>query len=831
MRLDLYHQKRNFKKTPEPKGEIHHDENYSFVIQKHAASHLHYDFRLELGGVLKSWAIPKGPCLDPKVKRLAMHVEDHPVEYGAFEGIIPKGEYGGGTVMLWDEGTWESLDDDPEKAYEKGHLRFQLRAKKLQGRWDLIRFHKEEKSWFLIKYKDEFAKSLSDYDITVEKPNSVVSKQSLDEIAENYETVWSSKKGLKKIASPTQKKKTLNKLLPADLEESPFPQRVSPQLATLVDKPPVGADWLHEVKFDGYRIVAFKNGKSIRLMSRNHIEWTEKFKNIVNALEGLPIERAVFDGEVVLLDENHRSNFQLLQNAMKGDKEYPFIYYIFDLIYYDKFSLKTLPLKQRKEILKALFPMTHLSLKYSDHILGKGKDVFEQSCELGLEGIISKNIHSKYESRRSKSWVKVKCIKRQEFVIGGYSKPKKSRQYFGSLFLGVFNENKELVYCGNVGTGFTEASLKEVFAELEKHVLKENPFNSLPPDSKNATWVKPKLVAEIEFSEWTSDGRLRHPSFKGLRKDKKSTLITREEQLPIKKIVTETAKSQKPSISNPDKIFYKQDKITKQDLFNYYDEISSFILPFIINRPLTLVRCPNGYEKCFYQKHYYKATPKSLCALPIKNVSDGKVEEYIYLKDKEGLLSLVQMGVLEIHPWGSRIEKIEYPDIITFDLDPAPDVLWKEVVKAAFEIKKHLEAFHLTCFVKTTGGKGLHIVIPIQPEYDWPEVKNFTEVFVHFLEKTDPKTYVSNMAKSKRKGKIFVDYLRNQRGATAISAYSTRARLHAPVATPLDWDELTEDIQDTFYTINTLPERLNKVSDPWKEFWTIKQSLHLNELD
>ncbi|KTC81578.1 DNA ligase D [Legionella brunensis] len=829
MELDLYHQKRDFKKTPEPHGRVHREQNYLFIIQKHAASHLHYDFRLELDGVLKSWAIPKGPCLDPKIKRLAVHVEDHPIEYGSFEGIIPKGEYGGGTVMLWDEGTWIPLDKDPAKAYEKGHLRFELDAKKLHGRWDLIRFKREEKSWFLIKYNDESAKSLDDYDITVEKPDSVKTEQSMDEIAENYENIWSGKGSEKANKKP--RKKSIDELIPLTLEKSAFPKKISPELATLVDKPPQGSEWLHEVKFDGYRIIAFKDNQSICLMSRNHIEWTKNFNNVVQALKKLPVKRAIFDGEVVLLDESYRSSFQLLQNAMKADKEYPFIYNIFDLLYYEQFSLKNLPLVQRKAILEKLLFAASSILRYSDHIIGRGQEVFEKSCQLGLEGIISKNANSTYQEKRAKSWLKIKCIQRQEFVIGGYSKPKGTRQYFRSLFLGFFNEEGELVYSGNVGTGFTEASLKEVFEELQKNLCDGNPFDTIPSGSKEATWVKPKLVAEIEFSEWTSEGKLRHPSFKGLRKDKKASLIKREEKVPVKKLRVRKPKTNKITLSNPEKILYAKDNITKQDLFNYYDEISSFILPFIKNRPLTLVRCPNGYEKCFYQRHFYKSTPKELCAIPIANKSDNESEQYIYLKDKAGLLSLVQIGVLEIHPWGSQIDNVECPDMITFDLDPGPDVLWKKVVMAAFEIKKHLEEFKLKCFVKTTGGKGLHIVIPIQPEYDWAKVKNFTSVFVAFLEKINPDVYITNMAKAKRKGKIFVDYLRNQRGATAISAYSTRARLHAPVATPLHWDELTDDINDTSYNIHTLPLRLKKLKgDPWKEFWTIKQSLRLKEL-
>nr|HAT8715015.1 DNA ligase D [Legionella jordanis] len=831
MGLHEYHQKRDFKKTPEPKGEVHAQDHHLFIIQKHAASHLHYDFRIELDGVLKSWAVPKGPCLDPGVKRLAMHVEDHPIEYGSFEGIIPQGEYGGGTVMLWDKGEWFPLDDDPRKAYEKGHLRFELKAEKLRGRWDLIRFKREDKSWFLIKYNDEFAKPFQEYDITLEKPNSVLTSRSIDDIAQNYDNIWTREEGLVQAASKPVSEREIEKRLPAGLKAASFPKQISPELATLVDKPPKGEDWLHEIKLDGYRILGFKENGNIRLMSRNHIDWTGHFKNVVEELTKLPYRSVVFDGEIILLDEKGHSSFQLLQNSLKADKDYPFIYYIFDVLYFDKYDLRKLSLLERKDILRELIPYGHSTLRYSDHIIGQGDEVFENACQLQLEGVISKNIHSSYQEKRSKSWLKIKCSHRQEFVIGGYSKAKGARQYFRSLFLGVYDDEGELVYCGNVGTGFSDESLKQVYQKLQPLISDDMPFKIKPNDSKGAVWVKPKLVAEIEFSEWTSENKLRHPSFKGLREDKKASAVKRETQVEVSRVEKEPQSKDAVKLSNAHKILYKEDHITKQDLYDYYDEISDFILPYVTNRPLTLVRCPSNYEKCFFQKHYYKATPKALLAVPIKNLNGGEMEDYIFLNDKKGLLSLVQMGVLEIHPWGSTIENVECPDVITIDLDPGPDVSWKQVVEAAFEIKQHLEEYQLTSFVKTTGGKGLHVVIPVEPEYEWDEVKNFTNVFVEVMERLNPDAYVTNMAKAKRKGKIFIDYLRNQRGATAIAAYSSRARPHAPVSTPLHWNELSDNIEDNYFTIRTLPARLKQLTeDPWKDFWKIKQSLRLNEL-
>jgi bifunctional non-homologous end joining protein LigD len=828
MSLDIYHKKRDFSKTPEPKGKTSKSKKRLFIIQKHAASHLHYDFRLELHGVLKSWAVPKGPCLDPKVKRLAMHVEDHPVAYGSFEGIIPKGQYGGGTVMLWDKGIWIPLDENPYQAYEKGHLRFELQAEKLKGRWDLIRF-KDEKHWFLIKYDDEFAES--DYDITEDLDKSVLTQQSIDEIAIHYDKVWSSE-GLKNVSKKKPKKITASIVLPKGLAKRPFPDFIPPELATLVDKPPEGEQWLHEIKFDGYRILAFKKGNEVVLKSRNNKEWTSDLGEVAEAIASLPFENLILDGEVVALDKQGHSSFQLLQNSFKSKKPIPLVYFLFDILYFDQYDLRKLPLIERKTILKQILSKESAILHFSDHLLKEGKQLFDYACEQGLEGIVAKNRESPYSSKRTKSWLKIKCLKRQEFVIGGYSLPKGGRSHFGSLFLGFYNKKGELEFAGNVGTGFNEKTLTDIFKQLEKSTIQKNPFNSKPPGYTQAKWVEPKLVCEVEFTEWTKDNHLRHPSFKGLRLDKKAREVIFEEETPLEAIQkeTNTKKSKKGFIlTNPAKILYPEDKISKGDLLSYYESVSDYILPFVSNRPLTLVRCPSNYGQCFYQRHFNKTTPKALHAIDI--ATDNEDEQYIYLDDKKGLFSLVQMGVLEIHPWGSQIKDIEKPDMIVIDLDPAPDVPWKKVVKAAREIRGYLTQYHLVSFAKSTGGKGLHVVVPIKPEYDWETVKEFTHVFVQFLEKLKPDEYISTMSKSKRVGKIFIDYLRNQRTATAVAVYSTRARLHAPVSTPLFWDELSDRIEDNSYTIKTLPKRLSQLKeDPWKDFFKIKQSLGLDKL-
>lgn len=831
MKLAVYHKKRNFKKTTEPKGKIAKKNKHLYVIQKHAASHLHYDFRLELHGVLLSWAIPKGPCFDPSVKRLAIHVEDHPVEYGNFEGIIPEGEYGAGTVMLWDQGIWIP-EDDPEKAYEKGHLRFQLKAKKLEGGWNLIRFKKnDDKSWFLIKSKDEYARPLTEFDVTKEEPNSVLSNDSLDEITSQYTNVWT-KNGLKKAS---KKKPHLPPKIKIDLPTKVFPKFIFPELATLVDKPPEGHEWLHEIKFDGYRILVFKHGKNIKLMSRNNKDWSNYFGNVIHEIKKAFAKNIILDGEIVILNEHQQSDFQLLQNAIGSNEPQPFIYNIFDLLYYDKFNLMSLPLIERKNVLhQLLLNANNPTLLYSDHITGKGSDVFKNACEMGLEGIVSKKMDSIYEERRTKSWLKSKCKHRQEFVIGGFSQAKGSRNFFGSLYLGYYDKKGKLQFCGNVGTGFDHASLKKIYDQLKKLIIKSNPFATKPPGVTSATWVKPKLVAEVEFSEWTKEGILRQPSFKGLRTDKPAKTIMREES----NVIDPTSSSKKPKViseeipfklTNPDKVLYSEDGITKYDIAFYYDQIQEWILPYIVNRPLTLLRCPESYKECFYQKHIDKGLPNALRSIPIEE--RHKLEKYIYINDSKGLMALPQMGCLEIHPWGSRIENLECPDLIIFDLDPGPDVTWKQIVTAAKRIKKHLAEFELKSFVKTTGGNGLHVVFPIKPEYDWDTIKQFSKIFVQFIVENYPDDYVMQMTKSERKGKIYVDYLRNQRGATAIAPYSTRARNGAPVATPLDWDELTNKKEDTFYTIETLPKRLNKLKkDPWYDFFRIKQKLGLDKL-
>ena len=709
MPLKKYRNKRNFKLTAEPKGKKPIGKSTKnttklYVIQKHAASHLHYDFRLELNGVLLSWAVPKGPCLDPSVKRLAVHVEDHPLEYGGFEGMIPKGEYGGGTVMLWDRGEWISEDKNTVESYRKGHLRFILRGKKLKGAWSLVRIRKDDKTWLLIKGKDQYAKSLHDYDVTTAMPKSVLSRKTMLQIADQ--------KGAPSVNL---------KLKPA-----PFLKKIRPELATLVDKAPVGNDWLHEIKYDGYRFIAYKEKKHVRLMTRNHQDWTRKFPAICADIADLPVDHIILDGEMVILDEHQHANFQMLQNAINAPGEQPFLFYVFDLLYYDKYNLTQLPLIKRKEILQQLLAANDGHLRYSDHIKGSGAKLIKKVQALGLEGIVSKRIDSLYKQERTTDWLKLKFSKRQEFVIAGYTAPRGRRSHFGSLLLGAYNNQGELIYVGHVGTGFTEESLRALYTQLNKYISKTSPFKRKPPDSKKVVWIKPVLIAEIEFHEWSKDGILRQASFKGLRKDKagKSVAIEKEQ-------VLEDVSSRSFKLTNPNKLLYPEDKISKQDVADYYAMVEDWILPYVQNRPLALLRCPDGYKECFFQKHKNKSIPDALHGVEIKE--HGGKEMCIYLDDGPGLLTLAQLGVLEVHPWGSTIDNVENPDMITFDLDPDPDLPWRHVVSAALEIKKYLKEQKLKCFIKTTGGKGLHVVVPIKPEYSWDEIKTYTQTFVKYL--------------------------------------------------------------------------------------------------
>lgn len=840
MALEEYKKKRNFSRTKEPEGEAGMpDDGHLYLIHKHAASRLHYDFRLELNGTLKSWAIPKGPSLDPSEKRLAVHVEDHPLSYGSFEGTIPKDQYGGGTVMIWDKGSWEPVGN-PDEDYKKGHLKFRVRGRKLNGLWSLSRMEgktgENSKNWLLIKKKDEKAVPSDEYNILEDKPLSVETGRSMDEIAdaENAEQRQSSMPGKKdkKIVKIREHPADPSELQNARKAEQP--EKFHPQLAALGDDPPVGNKWIHEIKLDGYRILAFISDKNIRLISRSGKDWTQKFFDIADALKKFPVNQAILDGEIVLLRKEGTSNFQALQNAVKQNTHKNIYYYLFDLPHCEGYDLTNSPLEDRKNLLQILVSKTggeDKVIRYSDHIRSSGDQVYRHSCSLALEGIISKDSGSPYVQKRSKTWMKTKCMKRQEFLVGGYSEPSGYRTGFGALLLGYY-EDKVFMYAGKVGTGFTEKTLTQLqqrFGELEQ----KNPAFGSPPkgaEARDVHWIKPEIIVEVEFSEWTLRGHLRHPSFKGIREDKSPGEIVREFEFDdtvksasfsIKK--SDSAVIRGIKITNPEKILYPEQGATKRTLAEFYENISEHILPFIIKRPLTLVRCPRGRaKKCFYQKHINETMPDAVRGRKIKEKNG--TAEYPFIDDIKGLLSLIQIGVLEIHPWGSSEHDLEKPDMLTFDLDPGPGIEWKDIIEGANILKDYLDALGLQSFVKTSGGKGIHIVIPIQRRSEWTQAKEFTKAIAKDLERRYPDRFIANMSKGKRKGKIFIDYLRNGRGATSVAAYSTRAREGAPVSVPIGWDELTAGVRPDSYNIENLAVRLSSLKeDPWKDFFKVRQ--------
>jgi len=897
MSLREYQRKRDFQKTPEPAGKAKSSASArQFVIQKHVASHLHYDFRLELDGVLKSWAVPKGPSLDPHKKSLAVQVEDHPIDYAGFEGTIPQGQYGGGTVMVWDNGTWEP-DGDPAKSLQKGRLNFSLEGEKLHGEWSLVRMAgragENGKNWLLIKRTDDAARDESEFRVQ-DEDRSVLSGRSMDQIARAADAVWQPKargNGRAKSAAKPKTKRTssqgkaeLPKL--SGVQRATLPADFTPHLATLVDKIPKGDDWLHELKFDGYRILAFIRAGRVQLKTRTGQDWTQRFSDVAEALKQLPLREALIDGEIVALDEHGGTSFQSLQRAMEEGRGSSLVYYAFDIPFAEGNSLLRTPLIERKELLSRIVLANNSdntgTVRYSDFVRGQGEDVLKQACEAGAEGIVSKQADSVYEQRRTRTWVKTKCLQRQEFVIGGFTKPGGARTGFGALLLGYFEpaitnpkrqrgtspsqsladasgyHSDRFIYCGKVGTGFSQATLRQLHSRMKQHQVDSCSFDEPPPpaDRRGVTWVEPVLVAEIEFLEWTDDGYLRHPSFQGLREDKpardigreraahveskpaKSTPHRKQPAMNVKATAAPKAAKARPAnddasdavvagvtLSHPGRLVYPEQGVTKLELARYYEAVAEHILPHVAGRPLTLVRCPQGRQsKCFYQKHVTDAMPDAIHGVPIREKNE--TTQYVSIDDVEGLISLVQMGILEIHPWGAKADDPEKADRLVFDLDPGEGVDWQTVVDAAVEVRDFLADLGLESFARTTGGKGLHVVVPIARKHDWDTIKRFSQSVALAMEKSHPERYVTNMAKAKRRGKIFLDYLRNQRGATAVASFSTRARPGAPVATPIRWNELSADVTADAFNVRNLPQRLSRMKkDPWEGFFTLKQNV------
>jgi bifunctional non-homologous end joining protein LigD len=817
--IETYNKKRDFSKTKEPKGRKLKGKGDSFVVQKHEASRLHWDFRLEMDGVLKSWAVPKGPSLDPGDNRLAMRTEDHPLDYGDFEGTIPAGEYGGGTVMLWDEGKWiPEPGKDPKKTIEEGHLHFSLEGERMKGEWVMFRLKpkpgERAEPWMLKKVTDEYAKP-DDGDALVDDcVRSVTTGRTMAEIASG-EDVWRSNRGGKKGGRGKKK-----------ASEAP-PAFVSPQKATLVDEVPTGSDWLFEYKYDGYRLLLATGSGAATAWTRNGKDWSDKFRALVKAAANLPAG-CLIDGEAVALGKNGKPDFQLLQSTLKESKGKNLVFYAFDLLVDQGKDIRKLSNLERKERLAALLETVSPPILYGDHVIGKGEALLNAVCAESGEGIVAKKASAPYRGDRTKDWLKIKCIERQEFVIVGWTESDR-RMGFRSLLLAA-KEKGKLTYVGKVGTGFNTKAIHELKETMEPLEVDKAPVEVPRADRKGAHFIEPKLVAEIAFTEFTSDRILRHPSFIGLREDKPATQVVVETPKPLPKGANKgehpTPESFGVKITNPDRAIFPTEKLTKYDLAEYYAAINPLLMIDAANRPLTLIRCPQGRaRKCFFQKHDTGSMGEAVKHVPIEEKKGG-VQDYLYVDDIKGILSCVQMGTIEFHGWGSRIAKVDYPDRLVFDLDPDVGLNFGDVRDAAKRIRDLLEDMGLRTFPMLTGGKGIHVIAPLDQSADWDAVKSFAERFSRAIAEAEPERFTANIRKVQRKGRIFLDWLRNQRGSTAVMPYSARAREGAPVAAPIAWEELDSFGAGNHFTIRDADELLKRAKSKALAGWgEAKQAL------
>lgn len=872
--LAKYRAMRDFAVSSEPRGGERSRlaktaETLPFVVQKHAARQLHYDFRLGWNGVLKSWAVAKGPSYFPGDKRLAVEVEDHPMEYGGFEGTIPKGQYGGGTVMVWDFGEWQPLGD-VDQQLEKGDLKFLLEGTKLKGKWVLVRMKRnpardrsDKPNWLLIKERDEYVQPEDAPAVTEVAPDSALTHRTMEQIAESADHVWDSRQGLRPRneqasapppTKPTRGKAgnsaTVDKLVSSTPKEE-FPGFIAPQLAEEARSAPSGKSWVHELKLDGYRIqIHLQPNKQSRrqkaqLFTRKGLNWTARMPALARAVEGLGAESAVLDGEIVVLDKNGVSSFSDLQAAFQDGKNAGIVYFAFDLLHLNGRNLRGLPLVERKAILNKVLSQSghNTMIRFCEHLHADGGVVFAKASALGAEGIVSKLGEAPYTSGRGKSWLKIKAKLKQEFVIGGFSPIARTGHGVGSLLLGYYDDG-ELTYAGRCGTGFTHEVDRMLRGRLDKLAQPTSSFARLPREARQSPiWVKPELVAQVEFTGWTADELIRQASFKGLREDKPATEVVRESPIRAERGAPQRASeaipkahkarahsSKRPNtalnITNPQKVLDTESGMTKEQLAEYYMTVAERMLPHVADRPLSVLRCPDGIGKqTFFQKHVSAGLPSGVHTVTIANKKTGAREEYLTLNSAEGLVGMAQMGVLEIHPWGSKNDRVDLPDRIIFDLDPDEAVSWGTLANAAAELRSQLIKLKLKSYLKTTGGKGLHIVIPIRPHHSWPVIKQFSHKIVLQMEKANHDLYITNMSKAARKNKIYLDYLRNDREATAIAPFSTRARPGVPVSVPLDWKELQAATKPAFHVsdLNTWRRRLRR--DPWRGFLGSQQEL------
>ncbi len=922
MALELYRKKRKFGVTAEPRGRNGARGGNRYLIQKHAARRLHYDLRLEFDGVMKSWAVTRGPSLDPNEKRLAVHVEDHPIEYNSFEGTIPQGEYGGGTVMIWDRGRWIP-EGDPHKGYAKGHLDFVLEGKKLHGRWHLVRMRGRDRdrheNWLLIKGRDDEARSGRAADILEEEPLSVASGRSMDEITagKGKKRVWHSNRSASRSAnrsaadarpqtqrefraelqaqsrsrlktssepkvsakttakttskttakttarSSAKRKSTAKAAMPIAARRSADPVRsnrrrgrlpdfIPPSLATLHSAAPDGAEWIHEIKFDGYRIEARLDHGKVGLLTRKQLDWTHRFERIAKAVADLPADTALLDGELVVENEHGVSSFSLLQTDLKDGRENRFVYWIFDLLHLDGRDFTGEPLTVRKAALHQLLKNQPRNgpLRYTEDFEERGPAIFKHACELGLEGIVSKLRDAPYRSGRSETFIKTKCHNAQEFVVAGFTPSTAMPNAVGALTV-AFHEGGKLRYAGRVGTGYTHQTARDLWKRLNALRI-DRPALVLPEDErrKGVVWVKPELVIDAEFRGVTHDGLLRQASYKGLREDKPAGEVPAEEaeeamaatqrqmrKSANRKPVQRDAKRSRPSaparagsggghvavadvqLTHPDRVYWADVGVTKEDLAAYYLDVWKLMAPHLVDRPLAIVRCPDGIAgECFFQKHIASNIKDS----PLRHVVQSKEHDVIAVEKLSDLIELAQFGALEIHVRGSRLGRLESCDRIVFDLDPGEDVAWKEIVAAAQETRDRLKAQKLKSFAKLSGGKGIHVVVPVAGA-DWDMTKRFTARIAGAMTADSPQRYLAKMTKSLRKGKIFIDYFRNSREATSVAVYSTRARAGAPISMPVSWEALARTTAGNQFTV--LNWKKHPKADPWAEIDKVKQKL------
>jgi bifunctional non-homologous end joining protein LigD len=813
--LARYWAKRNFAVTSEPRGDVAASgSELAFVVQKHHASRLHYDFRLELDGVMLSWAVPRGPSYDPKDMRMAIHVEDHPLSYNSFEGTIPRGQYGAGTVIVWDHGTWTPTVD-PHQGLKDGKLVFTLDGHKLFGLWELVRIAKpgdKQEAWLLFKKRDRHARPRSEYDVVSALPDSV--------IARPLKAPPSSAAG------------------PTGAVKAPMPATLAPQLATLASAAPTSGAWSWEIKLDGYRLMARIEGAQVRLITRGGHDWSSKMPGLVKALQGLKLNSAWLDGEIVVMgDKTGTPDFNALQNAFDRSRTESIDYFLFDLPYFEGHDLRATPLVQRRQLLRqVLDEHPHERLRFSADFDADVASILESARRMGLEGVIAKRKDAPYESRRTETWLKLKNKLRQEFVVAGYTDRSSGEAEVGSLLLGVHDDAGQLVYVGNVGTGWNAATAARLKAQLKKLEVAASPFGELPlhqhrwavRDKTTQHFVKPVLVAEVEFSDWTPDSQVRHAKFLGLRDDKEAKAVKRESSvMPEGPALVKAGSSVVGGVkvSHPERVIDASTGITKLELVRYYESVADWMLPHLKGRPCSLVRGPTGVGgELFYQKHI-----ESLQITGIKELDASLWPEHAPLLEvatAKALVGAAQMNVIEFHTWNARVRKIDQPDRVVFDLDPGEGERWERVREGATLVRHLLLELGLESWLKTSGGKGLHVVVPLTPRDDWDTVKGFAQAVVQHLAKVIPQRFVAKSGAANRVGKIFVDYLRNNHGATTAAAYSARSRPGLGVSMPIAWDDLTALKRSDQWTVRTAREHLSFQSiDPWQDYATCKQTL------